>query len=125
MRNGDLAAEARRQGLQGPIRVTAGTMRGVSHTKAQLMDSCEADGLAGASDLLLQHTLHDVVTAQRDRKAAALVVLAVRVHRGPSYPRAPLLWSALLRRPVRRAGMQRAQAAMMRKAWPKSFDWES
>ena len=54
------------------------------------MDSCEADGLARALHLLLQHALHDVVAAQRDREAAALVVLAVRVHRRPSYPRAPV-----------------------------------
>merc|ERR1712097_196827 len=67
------------------------------------MDSCEADGLACAPDLLLQHALHDVVAAQRDREAAALVVLAVRVHRRPSYPRAPLLRGAMLRRAVRRA----------------------
>ena len=72
-------------------------------TRTQLMDSCEADGLAHALHLLLQHALHDVVAAQRDREAAALVVLAVWVHRRPSYPRAPLLWGALLRRAVRRA----------------------
>ena len=43
--------------LSDPSPWVALLLRGVSHTKAQLMDSCEADGLARALHLLLQHAL--------------------------------------------------------------------
>ena len=45
-----------------------------------------------------------VVPAEREGEAAALLVLAVRVDRGPLSPLSPLSWGALLRRSVRRAG---------------------